>query len=84
MVDDLHSDSGIPEGVNTGALVSTMLDYLNRKQSGPTPGESNMIANLVLAMAERIEDAPMDEVIAVLSLLPGLNDEVRSRLNRAA
>jgi hypothetical protein len=80
MSHDQQPDGEIGAGVSAGSMVTTMLDYLERKQAAPTPDESDMLAELVLAIAERMDHAPMDEVITVLGMLPGLSLATRAKL----
>jgi hypothetical protein len=80
--DKLDDDMG--QGVIAGSTVTTLLDQLERKAEGPSPDESDMLAELVLAMAQRLAHTPMDEVISVLAQLPGLSETTRAKLDRVA
>jgi hypothetical protein len=84
MSHDQQPEGEIGAGVSTGSMVTTMLAYLERKQAAPSPDESDMLAELVLAMAERMDHAPMDEVITVLAMLPGLSEATRAKIESRA
>lgn len=80
MVEDNAPEGQNAEGVSAGSLVVTMLDYLERKQTAPSSDEADMLVDLVLTLAERIDYASMDEVITVLGMLPGISDAARAKL----